>query len=415
MNPFALQSREWLILPESLQSMIAAAESAARVPGNLQGSPRESPLISVSSGVATVDICGPIMRNPDAFDRIMNGATDSEEIHAALQQAGERPDVHSVFLNIDSPGGTVIGTPELAAAVSALNEKKPVCAFSSGLMASAAYWIASQASAIYATPSARVGSIGVIQTVMDQSARLAAAGIKVEVFTAGKFKAMGHPATSLTDSQREHIQANLSEIAADFHAAVLAKGRKVPAEAMEGQTFSGRQAEKVQLATMVPNRAEAMRRLSVYGSAVDTRSRAMKAIEDQLATANADLAKAQADLKANADLLTEASTNLDSAKADHAKVLGERSAIQAQLDSANAELATFKSRVTALEASQADFDKKVQTELARLAASTGTQTPANVTGSQGNGEAKVVTREELNAMDPAAITAFIKSGGKIID
>ncbi len=84
----------------------------------------------------------------------------------------QRDDIKAVFLDIDSPGGTVAGTPELAAAVASLNERKPVYAFSSGLMCSAAYWIASQARAIYATPSAQVGSIGVVQAVIDNSAAL---------------------------------------------------------------------------------------------------------------------------------------------------------------------------------------------------------------------------------------------------
>jgi ClpP class serine protease len=100
----------------------------------------------------------------------------------------------------------VAGTPELAAAVASLNEDKPVYAFSSGLMASAAYWIASQARAIYATPSAQVGSIGVVQAVVDDSGALDRDGIKVEVFSVGKYKAMGAPGTSLTDDQRDLMQ-----------------------------------------------------------------------------------------------------------------------------------------------------------------------------------------------------------------
>ena len=96
-----------------------------------------------------------------------------------VEHAPELRNQDAVILDIDSPGGTVAGTPELGAAVAALNGQKPVYAFSSGLMCSAAYWIASQAEAIYATPSARVGSIGVVQTVIDNSARLHAEGIKV--------------------------------------------------------------------------------------------------------------------------------------------------------------------------------------------------------------------------------------------
>ena len=108
----------------------------------------------MQDGIGSVSIEGPILRKPNLFARVLMGATGSEEIGAALSEAAKRDDIKGVFLDIDSPGGTVAGTPELAAAVKSLNRQKPVYAFSSGLMCSAAYWIASQARAIYATPSA---------------------------------------------------------------------------------------------------------------------------------------------------------------------------------------------------------------------------------------------------------------------
>ena len=111
-------------------------------------------------------------------------------------------------------------------------------------MCSAAYWVASQARAIYATPSARVGSIGVVQAVIDNTAALDEAGIKVEVFAVGKYKAMGAPGTPLTDDQRELIPSNLAEIAGSSMPRCW-PGPVDSAEAMEGQTFSGRQAQRL--------------------------------------------------------------------------------------------------------------------------------------------------------------------------
>ncbi len=414
MKPAFLQTREWLILPESLQAMILSAEASMKLGAQVQA-PKKCSLLSVADGVGTIDIIGPIMRNPDAFDRYVMDATDSLEIADALAEAGRRPDVKAVMLNIDSPGGTVNGTPELADAVSALNSAKPVYAFTSGLMASAAYWIASQARAIYATPSARVGSIGVVQTVVDQSARLGAAGIKVEVFTVGKYKAMGHPATSLTDSQREHIQSNLEEIGADFRAAVLARGRSIPAEAMEGQTFSGKQAQKVNLAGVVPNAAEAYRRLQTYHAAVDTKTRAMKTVEQELAQATADLTKLQADHKAQSELLTEESGKLVSVQAEVKKLTDEKAKVEGELATAKADLATSKSKVTELEAKDHDFEKKVQTELARLAAATGTTTPAAVTGTKSGDEQNTKTRAEFDKLDHESRNAFFRNGGKLTE
>ena len=216
--------------------MSAAIQLFSDRGGVLPQSNPSSPLLNVEDGIGVVTIEGPMLRKPDVFDRVLLGATDSEEIGAALREAGDRADIKAVFLDIDSPGGTVAGTPELAATVKSVNDRKPVYAFSSGLMASAAYWIASQARAIYATPSAQVGSIGVVQAVIDDTAALHAEGIKVEVFSVGKYKAMGAPGTPLTDDQRDLIRSNLAEIAQEFHAAVLSSGRSIPAEAMEGQT-----------------------------------------------------------------------------------------------------------------------------------------------------------------------------------
>jgi signal peptide peptidase SppA len=444
-NPVFLQNSEWLIQPEALHAMASASRSFLDR-GVALPQPRQSnPLLNVEDGVGVVAIDGPILRKPDVFDRVLLGATDSEEIGVALREAGGRDDIKAVFLDIDSPGGTVAGTPELAATVASINTQKPVYAFSSGLMCSAAYWIASQARAIYATPSARVGSIGVVQAVIDDTAALDAKGIKVEVFAVGKYKAMGAPGTPLTDDQRELINSNLAETAGEFHAAVLARGRSIPAEAMEGQTFSGRQAQRFNLAGMVSDRAEAMRRLRVYHAAVDTESRAMNtAPEDLLAEARIQVTdlqrdnKTQTDLlvvtrtqvetlqrdnKAQADLLAEASTHieslqgqlsvltadLESVRADRDTASSNATALQSrvtELQSAQVDASALQTRIAELQASQTDFDTRVQTEVARVVASTGTTLPARVTPAGDATQAADLHAQFAAITDPAAQTAF---------
>ena len=388
--------------------MAAAARSVVDRGGFLPKQASDNPLLSVEDGIGVVAIEGPILRKPDLFARIFFGATGSEDIGAALREAAGRDDIKAVFLNIDSPGGTVAGTPELADAVAALDKKKPVYAFSSGLMCSAAYWVASQARAIYATPSAQVGSIGVVQAVIDNSAALDKAGIKVEVFSVGKYKAMGAPGTPLTDDQRELISSNLAEIAGEFHAAVLAKGRAIPAGAMEGQTFSGKQAQRHNLAGMVPDRAEAMRRLRVYHNApVDTGSRAMDTtIEDELAQARTELANLQRDHQAQTELLNEASTAADSLRGEVELLTAEIDTLKAERDTATTEASALRTRATALQASQSDFDTRVQTEVARVVASTGTTVPARVTPAGDATQAAELHAQFTAITDPAAQTAF---------
>jgi len=379
-DPVLLQHREWLIQPEALHSMAASVRAAGGRDGSFQNPPPSSSLLSVDDGIGVVAIEGPILRKPGLFARMFLGATSSEDIGAALREASERPDIKAVFLDIDSPGGTVAGTPELANAVADLNARKPVYAFSSGLMASAAYWIASQARAIYATPSAQVGSIGVVQAVVDNSAALDKAGIKVEVFSVGKYKAMGAPGTPLTDDQRELISSNLAEIAGEFHAAVLSRGRAIPTEAMEGQTFNGRQAQRFNLSSVVTDRSEAMRRLRVYQASVDTAARVMSnALEDQLAQALGQVETLTRDFQAQSDLLNEESATVTSLRGEVEVLSAQLESMTAERDTASAGLAFLQTRITELEASQSDFDRKLQMEVARVAASTGTLMPARVT------------------------------------
>ena len=246
-----------------------------------------------------------------------------------------------------------------------------------------------------------------VQAVIDSSAALDKAGIKVEVFSVGKYKAMGAPGTPLTDDQRELISSNLAEIAGEFHAAVLAKGRSIPAEAMEGQTFSGRQAQRYNLAGMVPDRAEAMRRLRVYHASVDTGARSMDTtIEDQLLAARTQVESLQRDHQAQTDLLAEASANQDSLRGEVELLAAEIETLKAERDAARGETTALQSRITGLQASQADFDRRVQIEVARVVASTGTTLPARVTPAGDATQAADLHAQFAAITEPAAQTAF---------
>lgn len=374
------------------------------------GSPFELPplgqssLLTVENGVGVVAMSGPMIRKPDILSQILFNATDTEEITAAVREAANRPDIEAVFLDIDSPGGTVTGTPELAQAVADAGKQKPVYAFSSGLMCSAAYWVASQAQAVYVTPSARVGSIGVIQPIVDDSEAYKNAGLKVEVFAAGKFKGMGMPGVPLTDAQRELLQSSIAETAQDFHTAVLARGRKIPAEAMEGQDFSGKQAQRMNLAGVVQDRTEAMARLRSYHVAfraqarrVDMAPLAMKPIEEQLQEALARVQTLETDAQASVVLLTEAATSTENFKTQIAALAGERDTIKTERDQFSADLATARqslesitARNKELEAMEQNLEMRVALRSAQTVSSTGTQVPAKISPA---GESAVNTGE----------------------
>jgi chromosome segregation ATPase len=217
------------------------------------------------------------------------------------------------------------------------------------------------------------------------------------------------------------IQSNLAEIAAEFHDAVLSRGRAIPAEAMEGQTFSGKQAQRHNLAGMVPDRADAMRRLRVYHAAsVDTASRSMKSIEDELAEARTQVTNLQRDHLAQTDLLNEASTSVDSLrgevellsaeidtlKAERDDAKSQASNLITERDAAKVQVTSMQSRITELEASQSDFDRKLQLDVARVVASTGTTMPAQVTPAGDASQAADLHARFAAITDPAEQTVF---------
>lgn len=96
------------------------------------------------------------------------GGTILEHWTRALGQLAADPSISGILLDVDSPGGQVAGTAEAADLVRMADKKKPVWAYTSGTMASAAYWIGSSARRVLAHPSAEVGSIGAIMHVVDQ-------------------------------------------------------------------------------------------------------------------------------------------------------------------------------------------------------------------------------------------------------
>src|SRR5215467_9938743 len=105
--------------------------------------------------------------------------TDYADVRANVRRALQDPSVRTIDLVIDSPGGAVLGLPETADAIHVANRVKPVRAFVTGIAASAAYWLASQAGSITLTSSGEVGSVGVLDLHADISKALENAGVKI--------------------------------------------------------------------------------------------------------------------------------------------------------------------------------------------------------------------------------------------
>ncbi len=128
------------------------------------------------------------------------GGCDLAVVQKGLEKVMADDSVEKIVLDFNSPGGTVIGTPEFAALIRRAREIKPVVAYTETLMCSAAYYAASQANLIIAATSARIGSIGVYRSWLDDSVANEMDGLKRELFEGGKHKAAG--LRPITDEER---------------------------------------------------------------------------------------------------------------------------------------------------------------------------------------------------------------------
>lgn len=182
-----------------------------------------------SQSIAIIKMAGTLMKSQSSM-----GGTSTVQLRRDIRQAAADPEVGGILLAIDSPGGTVAGTDDLASEVRAARRMKPVYAHIDDLGASAAYWVASQAEAIYAnSPTAMVGSIGTYVTVYDSSENALRNGIKAYNFSTGALKGAGAKGVPLTDAQREHYQQLIDESQKTFDEAVRTGRNLTPQQLAE--------------------------------------------------------------------------------------------------------------------------------------------------------------------------------------
>jgi signal peptide peptidase SppA len=199
---------------------------------------------------AVIPVKGVIGKNLSELET-MCGCCDINDVQEMLEDCERDATITTVILNIDSPGGVSVGVPELAEKIK--NYSKKVISFTSNEACSAAYWIGSQASEFYATPSSTVGSIGVYVAFPDMSEAFKMDGIKMDVIKAGIYKGAGIPGTSLDNNQRKMLQDEVLEIHADFKNAVKSVRSFVDDASMEGQCFSGKRGAEAGLVTGLVN------------------------------------------------------------------------------------------------------------------------------------------------------------------
>lgn len=265
-RPWALQPRMLGVIEEivhlravgspltddEIETRIAAASNGPR-----RGAQR-------AQGVAVLPVYGVISQRMTLMTA-MSGGTSVEGLTRAFREAMADPDIGALVLDVDSPGGSVEGITELATEIrAARGGDKPIVAVANAVMASAAYWLASQADEVVASPSAQVGSIGVYGHHLETSRADDAAGETWTLISAGEGKEVNSSHVPLSDAGKAELQAMADSYYSLFVTDVAA-GRGVPKAKVTGdwkaQTLAAKAAKAAGLVDRVDTLDATVRRL----------------------------------------------------------------------------------------------------------------------------------------------------------
>ncbi len=214
-----MAAQPWLIRPSALESMLAIAARELSEPdvealeaklGRALNDEQRN--VTVRDGIATVRATGPLFRYANFFTAI-SGATAFASLARGFTAAIEDPQVRAIILEMNSPGGEVDGTLEMAKLILEARGAKPIIARVGGEAASAAYWIASAADEIVAIETSMLGSIGAVVTIDDWSEADAKAGLTVYEFVSKQSpRKRPDPATAEGKAEFQRIADTLGQV-----------------------------------------------------------------------------------------------------------------------------------------------------------------------------------------------------------
>ena len=197
--------------------------------------------------IARVNVTGLILEDRHR-DKLLQDLKDDDRIKAVVVQ-------------INSPGGTVVGGENLYLGLRDIATEKPVVAVMGSTATSAAYMTAIGADRIFARQGTLTGSIGVIMQTADMTKLMDKIGVKPETIKSGVLKAQPNPMEPFSDEAREHIQGVVMDMY-DLFVGMVAERRSMDVEATkalaDGRVFTGQKALDAGLIDAIGGEAEAL-------------------------------------------------------------------------------------------------------------------------------------------------------------
>ncbi len=206
----------------------------------------------VENGVGVLPIEGVIIPKSDFFSRFFGGFAALDVLARDFTELIKREDVHTIVLDVDSPGGNAFGVEQFANLIFESRNIKPIIAVTSGMMASGAAWIGTAAHKVFITGEVTVtGSIGTVTTHIDISELDKKIGVKRTEVAAGEFKRVPSMFEPLTEKGRAVLQGQVDHVTEAFiNNIAMFKGVSVSTvsrKMADGKVFIGTQGVKAGL------------------------------------------------------------------------------------------------------------------------------------------------------------------------
>ena len=191
---------------------------------------------------------------------------DPSKVLEDIERASNDASIKGVLFVIDSPGGAVAPSVEIAYAIKELSMKKPVVAYASGTIASGSYYASIWADKIIANPGSMVGSIGVIMQGVNAEELMQKIGVSTQTVKAGKYKESGTPTRKWFDYEEKQLQSVIDDTYNMFISDV-AEARKLDVknhtQFADAKIFTSKQAKEVGLVDEVATISFAQNELAI--------------------------------------------------------------------------------------------------------------------------------------------------------
>lgn len=162
--------------------------------------------IDSDKGIAIVYASGAIMPGSDG-DPFGGDGIYSRTLVRNLRKAADDKSVQGIILRIDSPGGSVIASEEVWAAIRDIRTRtgKPIYASMSDVAASGGYYIAMACDTIVAHPATITGSIGVILSIPNLAGTMGKLGVTIDTISMGRSAQFMNPLQKFTEADKARL------------------------------------------------------------------------------------------------------------------------------------------------------------------------------------------------------------------